>query len=188
VEIRLQDEGDFRWKGRLDFTDNGLDPRSGTIRGRAVLSNPELFLTAGMFGNMRLSNGGEVDALLVPDEAIQSDQARKVVLVVARTAWWRPSRWNSAPCRWPARDPPGLARSDRVIVSNIQAAATGAKVLTRAAPIQAAKTPAAQEAHRRRPHRRQRSPADPRAPFLLSQDYPLMRFSASSSTGRSSRR
>ncbi len=36
VEIRLQDETDYRWHGKLDFTDNGLDKRSGTIRLRAV--------------------------------------------------------------------------------------------------------------------------------------------------------
>ena len=42
VEIQLQDEGGYRWNGKLDFTDNGLDPRSGTIRGRAVLANPGL--------------------------------------------------------------------------------------------------------------------------------------------------
>ena len=38
VEIRLQDEADYRWHGRLDFTDNGLDARSGTIRARAVVA------------------------------------------------------------------------------------------------------------------------------------------------------
>jgi multidrug efflux pump subunit AcrA (membrane-fusion protein) len=32
VEIKLQDESGYNWKGRLDFTDNGLDPHSGTIR------------------------------------------------------------------------------------------------------------------------------------------------------------
>src|SRR5688500_5481620 len=69
VEIRLQDETDYRWKGRLDFADNGLDPRSGTIRLRAVLRNPGQFLTPGMFGNMRLASGGRTDALLVPDSA-----------------------------------------------------------------------------------------------------------------------
>ena len=55
VQIRLQDEGDYRWHGRLDFTDNGLDRRSGTIRLRAVVPNASQFLTPGMFGNMRLS-------------------------------------------------------------------------------------------------------------------------------------
>jgi RND family efflux transporter MFP subunit len=77
VEIRLQDETDYRWKGQLDFTDNGLDPRSGTIRGRASLSNPDYFLTPGMFGNMRLANGSVSRALLIPDAAVQTDQARK---------------------------------------------------------------------------------------------------------------
>ena len=57
VEVRLQDEADYRHKGRLDFTDNGLDPRSGTIRIRAVFANPDNFLTPGMFGNMRLTTG-----------------------------------------------------------------------------------------------------------------------------------
>jgi RND family efflux transporter MFP subunit len=66
VEIRLQDETEYRWAGTLDFTDNGLDPRSGTIRGRAVLRNAGKFLTPGMFGNMRLSTGTAAPALLVP--------------------------------------------------------------------------------------------------------------------------
>src|SRR3546814_17811321 len=59
VEVKLQDETAYRWKGPLDFTDNGLDPRQGTIRVRAVVANPELFLPPGMFGNPRLSTGGE---------------------------------------------------------------------------------------------------------------------------------
>jgi multidrug efflux system membrane fusion protein len=82
VEIQLQDETAHRWKGKLDFTDNGLDTHSGTIRGRAVLPNPGLFLTPGMFGNMRLASAGTKPALLVPDDAVQTDQARKVLLTV----------------------------------------------------------------------------------------------------------
>lgn len=132
VEVRLQDEADYRWKGKLDFTDNGLDPRSGTIRGRAVLANPKLFLTPGLFGNMRLSHGGKINALLVPDEAIQSDQARKTVLVVGE---------NDTVIAKPVTLGPvvdglrivrkGLGSGDKVIVSNLQAAMPGAKVLTR---------------------------------------------------------
>src|SRR3546814_5488010 len=51
VEIRLQDETGYKWRGRVDFTDNGLDVGSGTMRGRAVIANPDYFLTPGMFGN-----------------------------------------------------------------------------------------------------------------------------------------
>src|SRR5206468_10420882 len=84
VEIKLQDETDYRWHGHLDFADNGLDNRSGTIRLRAVVANSNQFLTPGMFGNMRLSTGGAATALLVPDAAVQTDQARKIVLVVEK--------------------------------------------------------------------------------------------------------
>jgi RND family efflux transporter MFP subunit len=78
----LQDETAYRWRGTLDFTDNGLDVRSGTIRGRATIANPGLFLTPGMFGDMRLADAGPRRVLLVPDTSISSDMTRKTVLVV----------------------------------------------------------------------------------------------------------
>src|SRR3546814_6980125 len=54
------------------------------MRVRAVIDNPDYFLTPGMFGNMRLAQGGKVSALLVPDAAIRSDQARMQLFVVAK--------------------------------------------------------------------------------------------------------
>lgn len=53
VEIRLADETVYRWKGRMDFVDNVIDQGSGTMRGRAVVRNPDGFLTPGMFGHWR---------------------------------------------------------------------------------------------------------------------------------------
>lgn len=136
VEIRLQDEADYRWKGRLDFTDNGLDPRSGTIRIRAVLDNPGNFLTPGMFGNMRLANGGKANALLVPDDAIQSDQARKTVLVVGEDDSVTAKPVELGPVVDGLRIiRSGLSPQDRVVVTNIQAAMPGAKVAVRRARI-----------------------------------------------------
>ncbi|KKW91487.1 efflux RND transporter periplasmic adaptor subunit [Sphingobium chungbukense] len=144
VEVRLQDEADYLHKGRLDFTDNGLDPRSGTIRVRALFDNPEMFLTPGLFGNMRLASGGKVNALLVPDEAIQSDQARKTVLVVGRDDSVAAKPVELGPVVDGLRIiRAGLAPGDRVIVSNIQAAMPGAKVATRPAAIKAAPAPVA---------------------------------------------
>lgn len=81
VRIRLADESDFVHEGQLDFVDNALNPRAGTMRGRAVVQNRDELLQPGLFGRVRLF-GGETDALLVPDSAILSDQARKIVLVV----------------------------------------------------------------------------------------------------------
>ena len=84
VEIRLQDEADYRWRGQVDFTDNGIDPNSGTIRARAVVANPQGFLTPGMFGSMRLGSSRPVNALLVPDSAVLTDQAGKAVMTIGK--------------------------------------------------------------------------------------------------------
>ncbi len=132
VAVRLQDEASYTRTGRLDFTDNGLDPRSGTVRGRAVLANPDLFLTPGMFGNMRLANGGTVRALLVPDAAIQTDQARKTVLTLARDGTVAVKPVVLGPTIDGLRIvQSGLAPTDRVVISGTQMAMPGAKVHAR---------------------------------------------------------
>lgn len=138
AEIRLQDEADYRWKGRLDFTDNGIDPRSGSIRGRAVLSNPDLFLTPGMFGNMRLGSGGTVQALLVPDAAVRTDQARKVVLVVGQDGAVATKPVTAGPLVDGLRIVrSGLSPQDRVIIAGTQLAQPGSKVQVRVGRVQA---------------------------------------------------
>jgi multidrug efflux pump subunit AcrA (membrane-fusion protein) len=112
----------------IDFTDNGLDPRSGTIRGRAVFANPNSFLTPGLFGDMRLAAGTATQAMLVPDTAIQSDQARKTVLVVGddNTVIAKPITLG------PVVDGlrvvrAGLTPQDRVVIQGMQGAIPGAK-------------------------------------------------------------
>ncbi|HET7131782.1 MAG TPA: efflux RND transporter periplasmic adaptor subunit [Gammaproteobacteria bacterium] len=82
VEIKLQDETEYRWKGHVDFLDNAFDRASGTIRARAVVDNPDGFITPGMFGQMRLYASKPFDALLVPDQAVVTDQVRQIVYVV----------------------------------------------------------------------------------------------------------
>jgi|FEC22Drversion2_1045045.scaffolds.fasta_scaffold00380_35 membrane fusion protein, multidrug efflux system len=81
VRIRLSDETEWTRGGKVDFVDNTLSARSGTMRIRAVVENKNQLLTPGIFGRVQLF-GGEYDALLVPDSAIVSDQARKIVFVV----------------------------------------------------------------------------------------------------------
>ena len=144
VDIKLQDEADYRWHGRLDFTDNGLNTQSGTIRLRAVVANPSQFLTPGMFGNMRLSSSGTEPALLVPNSAVQADQARKIVLVVARDGSVTPKPVVLGPVVDGLRViRSGLATSDRVIISGTQLAMPGTKVQVRAGTIAPVATAAA---------------------------------------------
>ncbi len=81
VQVRLADEPAWKREGKMDFVDNQLNARSGTIRGRAIFDNKDEFLTPGTFGRMRLFSG-ELDGLMVPDAVIVSDQTRKVVMTV----------------------------------------------------------------------------------------------------------
>jgi len=137
VEIHLQDEGEFRWNGTLDFTDNGLDPASGTIRARAVVRNPDSFLTPGMFGNMRMASGGTVQALLVPDTAVQTDQTRKLLLVVSADGTVAPKEVALGPVVDGLRViRSGLAPTDQVVIDGTQSAMPGSKVTARRGRIQ----------------------------------------------------
>jgi len=81
VEIQLADEQGYNWKGRMSFVDNAIDPTTGTIRGHATVRNPQHFLTPGMFGRVRLLGSSTYQALLVPDEAVVTDQARHLIYV-----------------------------------------------------------------------------------------------------------
>ncbi|HVJ56041.1 MAG TPA: efflux RND transporter periplasmic adaptor subunit [Aliidongia sp.] len=129
VEVRLQDEAGYRWKGRLDFTDNGIDPRSGTIRGRATIANPDLFLTPGLFGSMRLASGAVAQALLIPSTAVQTDQARKIVLTVGADDMVTAKPVELGPEIDGLRIvTAGLADDDRVVIAGLMSAAPGAKV------------------------------------------------------------
>ncbi len=83
VEIQLADETGYPHRGQMVFVDNALDPRSGTIRAKAELPNPDGFLTPGMFGRVRLLGSGMYKAMLIPDESIVTDQTRRLVYVVA---------------------------------------------------------------------------------------------------------
>ncbi|MET0743333.1 MAG: efflux RND transporter periplasmic adaptor subunit [Microvirga sp.] len=82
VTLTLTDERQGTRAGKVDFVDNRLDAASGTIRARAIFENKDLFLTPGLFGRVTLGGSDPYRAVLVPDEAIGSDQDRRIVYVV----------------------------------------------------------------------------------------------------------
>jgi RND family efflux transporter MFP subunit len=81
-ELALANEEGFPHKGVIDFVDNRLDPNTGTLRARGVFPNPDGLMTPGFFARLRVTGRGEYDALLVPDEALGTDQSQKFVYVV----------------------------------------------------------------------------------------------------------
>jgi RND family efflux transporter MFP subunit len=82
VVVRLVDEREAPFKGQLDFSENRLDPATGTMRVRAVLPNPEAILQPGLFGRISVPGSLPYDGVLVPDAAVASDQNRRIVFVV----------------------------------------------------------------------------------------------------------
>lgn len=129
VDIRLADETEYRWHGNMDFVDNAISAGSGTIRGRAVLRNPDGFLTPGMFGHMRLIGSGAYDGMLIPDGAIVTDQTRKVALVVGPDNIVKPAVLTLGPLVEGLRVVrSGLSATDKVIIDGVQRARPGTKV------------------------------------------------------------
>ena len=82
VFIGLSNEQGHPHEGYIDFVDNRLDARTGTIRARGVFSNPYRKFTPGLFARVKLVGSGRYRAVLVNDRAIGTDQDRKFVLVV----------------------------------------------------------------------------------------------------------
>jgi multidrug efflux system membrane fusion protein len=82
VAVGLSDETDFPHAGQVDFIDNRVDPSTGTILVRAVVPNPDQRLAPGLFARVRLPEGTAIDAVLVDDKAILTDQDRKYVYVL----------------------------------------------------------------------------------------------------------
>jgi multidrug efflux system membrane fusion protein len=129
VSIALSDESSFTRQGRLDFVDNALNRSSGTIRARATVPNPDVFLTAGAFARLRLAVAPPAPALLVPDASVLLDQSRHIVLTVSADGIVVPKAVVTGDLRDGLRViRSGLASDDRVIIDGLVRAAPGSHV------------------------------------------------------------
>jgi len=129
VSLKLIDEKDFDHSGKIDFVDNAISTSSGTIRGRAIFANPNGIFVPGMFGRIRVPGSPPHLALLIPDAAIGSEQARKYVLVVDDSGTVRQKYVTLGQLDGGlrvVRD--GLLPTDRVIVNGLMHAQPGIKV------------------------------------------------------------
>jgi RND family efflux transporter MFP subunit len=130
VQARLMDEDAWTIDGTLDFIDNQVDRTSGTIRVRALLPNPGNIITPGQFGQIRIPASEPYDALIVPEAALVTDQAQKVVLTVAEDGTVVPKPVRAGPNRGPQlriiRE--GLTPGDKIIIDGLLRARPGGKV------------------------------------------------------------
>lgn len=135
VQLRLLDEAEFSHRGQLDFVDSVFDPRSGTIRGRAVVQNPDFLLTPGSFARLRLFVGDSA-SLLVPDSAILADQGGRMVLTVTEAGLVAPRPVQLGALVDGLRIVrSGLTAQDRVIIGGLHRARPGAPVAAQAGRI-----------------------------------------------------
>ena len=136
VQIRLQDEADYRWSGKLAFVDNAFDTSSGVISAYALVPNPAGFLTPGMFGHMRLQGSHAYMGMLVPDQAVVTDQSRQVLYVLGPKTVVGQRGVELGPLVDGLRViRSGINPADRVIIDGVQHARPGKPVTVKSGQI-----------------------------------------------------
>ena len=145
VQGQLMDEKEWTLKGTIDFVDNQYDRSSGTIRVRAAFSNPDLFITPGQFGRVRVPMSQDRPTMLVPDAAVVTDQSVKLLFVVAPDGTVVPKPVDLGP----VTDDnlrvirSGITADDSVIISGLLRARPGQKVTPEQGKIEARRSPLA---------------------------------------------
>ena len=139
VFAHLPDEQKWSLEGRLDFISNQVDRSTGTIRARATFPNPGYLITPGQFGRVRIPASEPYQAILIPDDALVTDQSRKLVLTIGPDNTVVPKVVRPGPKYDPlglriVRE--GLTPSDKIIINGLLRARPGAKVTPTPGTIQ----------------------------------------------------
>ncbi len=129
VNIGLANETEFPHAATMNFVDNALNPETGTIRMRAVVSNPDRLFTSGMLARVRLQGSGKYSAPVIDERAIGTDQSRKYVLVVNADSVveYRPVELGGIYQEGRVVRK-GLSAGERIIVGGLQRVRPGATV------------------------------------------------------------
>src|SRR5437899_5551091 len=119
--LGLANEDGFPHKGVLNFVDNQINPKTGTLRLRGVFPNKDDALAPGYFARVRINIGFPHPAVLVSDRAIDTDQGQKIVYVVDKDdkVAVRPVRLGKVHAGL-REITDGLKAGDRVIVNGLQ--------------------------------------------------------------------
>lgn len=137
VRIKLQDEQSYQHEGVMDFVDNRVNESTGTIQGRAILDNKDGFLLPGIFGRIRLLSQQNVEAILIPDVVVGTDQSRKFVYTVNSEG--KVDRKFVTLGKLHNKDlrivESGLTTDDRIIVNGLMRARPGETVETKQVDI-----------------------------------------------------
>lgn len=129
VQVRISDSTQRPFSGKLDFAENRVDNESGTMRIRARFDNPNLVLQPGLFGRVQVEASNTYKAILVPDEAVGSDQNQRVVYIVGAdgTVSTKPVRPGPRLYGYRAiRE--GMDGTETIVVNGLMRARPGSKI------------------------------------------------------------
>lgn len=141
VYMGLSNEAENPHLGQMNFVDNQVNPRTGTIRGRAVFDNSKGEYTPGLYARLKLVGSGTYSAMLIKDEAVGTDLGKKFVLVVDKD--------NKAIYRSVDLGPKleglrivrsGLIKDDRIVVTGLQRVRPGSPVDPQDTPMASPET------------------------------------------------
>lgn len=127
--LKLPNGAAYPLPGRFEFVDNKVDPTTGTILVRAVFPNPDGLLLPGLFVTVSVEEAKAEPALIVPQAAVQEDQAGRFVLVVTPenlVEIRRVEMGQRLGVNWEVRK--GLSEGDRVVYEGIQKVRPGSPV------------------------------------------------------------
>ncbi|CAH1657680.1 efflux RND transporter periplasmic adaptor subunit [Chelatococcus sp. HY11] len=129
IEIGLQDQTDFPYRGTIDYIAPQVDPSTGTLEVRGVFPNKELALIPGLFVRVRIPVGPPQNALLVDDTAIGRNQLGSYVLVVGADGVVQQRPVTTGRLEGQLRViEKGIEAGDKVIINGLQRAVPGNKV------------------------------------------------------------
>lgn len=129
VIATIGDNTGREFKGKLNFAENHVDSDSGTMRVRARFPNPDLTLQPGLFGRIQVEASNTYSAVLVPDEAISSNQNERIVYVVDDDGTVRTKAVRTGPRLYGYRViRTGLDGSETIVVNGLMRIRPGAKV------------------------------------------------------------
>jgi RND family efflux transporter MFP subunit len=146
VNVKLVDEDDWHRQGQMNFVDNVVDQSSGTVRARAEFLNPDGLIKPGQFGTIRIPGSPEYPAVLIPDEAIVTDQSQKLVMTVTPDNKIVPKAIRPGPHEFGLRIVrKGLTGDDRIVIDGLVRVRPGMEVRPKEGQIQVPSTTAASE-------------------------------------------
>jgi RND family efflux transporter MFP subunit len=129
VKVRITDSNEKPFTGKLDFAENRIDSQTGTMRVRARFDNPNFVLQPGLFGRVQVEASNVYRAILVPDDAIGSDQNQRVVYVVGKDGTISTKPVRPGPRLYGYRAiREGMDGNETIVVNGLMRARPGSKV------------------------------------------------------------